>query len=434
MYLVVFKVQALNYNNIMKTWFPLDNAAKVFPSVVTDRVTTVFRLSVTLDHPIKVKKLQIALDKTLIDYPQFNVHCRSGFFWFYFEENRKRLRVTQESLYPCRKIPIHRRGVHPIQVMAFHNRISLELSHCVTDGTGAMFLLQHITKRYFIELGIEIELEVRTPEIIEEEMEDSFKRYFNPQIPPPRKSDKAFHVPWKAEMTDVYNIITGLCPADKVKEVAKGYGVTITEYLLTVLGHSLQKVFLSLPAKKRRKLSKPFRLMVPINLRKMFPSRTLRNFFLSIEPSFDPELGEFTFEEIMKIIHHFMQVEVNNKYIQRQISRNIQGQTDTKLIPLWMKNIILRALYVKLGESKYSTSISNMGIVKFPDEIKDRITKCEFIPPPSELSKVKLGVITLNNTMSITFGSIVRETILEQYFFSHLVKDGIPVEIESNRS
>lgn len=424
----------MNYNDNMKTWFPLDNAAKVFPSVVSDRVTTVFRLSVTLDHPIKVKELQVALDKTLIDYPQFNVHCRSGFFWFYFEENRKRLRVSQDSLSPCRKIPIRRRGVHPIQVLAFHNRISLEVSHCVTDGTGALHLLQHLTKRYFIELGVEIELEERTKELIEEEMEDSFKKYFNPQIPPPRKSDKAFHVPWKSEMPDIYHVITGFLPSDKVKEVAKSYGVTITEYLLTVLGYSLQQVFLNLPPKKRRRLSKPFRLMVPVNLRKMFPSKTLRNFFLSIEPSFDPELGEFSFDEIKKIIHHFMQVEVNNKYIQRQISRNIQGQMDTKLIPLWLKNIILRGLYVKLGESKYSTSISNMGIVTFPDSISDRILKCEFIPPPSALCKIKAGVITMNNSMAITFGSIVSETQLEQLFFSRLIEDGIPVEIESNRS
>ncbi len=418
----------------MTDWFPLDNAGIFYPSIVSDRVTTVFRLSATLDHPIKVVELQQALDKNLHDYSQFDVQCRKGFFWFYFEKNKKRLLLTQDSLYPCRKIPIKRRGIHPIQVKAFHNRISVEVSHAITDGTGAFVFLQNLIHRYFIELGHNIELEEITPKLREEQLEDSFKRYFKPQIPPPRKSDKAFHVPWKAELSDVYNIITGHSPSDKIKAVSKSYGVTITEYLLTVLGFSLQEIFLSLPPKKRRKLSKPFRLMVPINLRKIFPSKTLRNFFLSIEPSFDPELGEFTFEEILKIIHHFMQVEVNSKYISRQISRNIRGQIENKLIPLFIKNLILKSLYTKMGEGKYSTSISNMGIVSFDESIRGKIKNLEFIPPPSTLCKIKLGVVTCNNVLSISFGSTVKETQLEQLFFSRLIKDGIPVEIESNRS
>ena len=418
----------------MTNWFPLDNAGIFYPSIISDRVTTVFRLSVTLDHPIKVKELQIALDKILIDYPQFNVHCRRGFFWFYFEENKKRLLITEDSLYPCRKIPIRRKGIHPLQIKAFHNRIAIEVSHALTDGTGAFIFLKNLVHMYFNELGYNIYLEPVTNEKQKELLEDSFKKYFKPQVPPPRKSDSAFHVPWKSEATEVYNIITGFLPTDKLKNVAKSYRVTITEYLLTVLGYSLQEIFLSIPPKKRRRVSKPFRLMVPINLRKIFQSNTLRNFFLSVEPSFDPELGEFNFNEILKIIHHFMQVEINEKYISRQISRNIRGQMETKLIPLFIKNIILKSLYTKMGENKYSSSISNMGIVEFDKLIENRIKKVEFIPPPSKLCKIKAAVVTNNNVTSITFGSIVKETQLEQLFFSRLVKDGIPVNIESNRS
>ena len=418
----------------MIKWFPLDNAGIFYPSIISDRVTTVFRLSVTIDHPIKIHKLQKALDLSLKDYPQFNVNCRSGFFWFYFEANKKRLLVTQDSLYPCRKIPIKRKGVHPIQVKAFHNRISLEVSHSITDGTGAFIFLQNLIHRYFIELGYKIELSQRDDKTRELELEDSFKKYFKPKIPPPRKSDKAFHVPWKSERKDIYYIITGYSPADKVKNVAKSYGVSITEYLLGVLGLSLQEIFYSMPKKYQRKYSKPFRLMVPVDLRKLFPSQTLRNFFLSIEPSFDPELGEFTFDEILKIIHHFMQVEVNERYISRQISRNIRGQIEGKLIPLFIKTLLLKSLYTKLGESKYSTSISNMGIVNFDTTIANSIKKVEFIPPPSSLCKIKVGVITNNNQMGISFGSIVKETQLEQLFFSKLVKDGIPVKIDTNRS
>lgn len=416
----------------MEKWFPLDNAGIFYPSIISDKITTVFRLSVTLDHRIKVKQLQIALDKTMRDHPLLQVNLRPGFFWYYFEENKKRLLITKDTKYPCRTIPIKRRGVHPIQVKAFYNKISLEVSHCLTDGSGAFIYIQHLIIRYFKELGLEVELPQRPDP--EEEIEDSYKKYFKPKIPPPRKRDKAFHFYWKKEHKDIYHTTTGIVSTTKIKEVAKKYKVSITEYLLSVLGFSIQEIFFSLPYKHQRKLSKPFRLMVPINLRKLFPSKTLRNFFLSIEPSFDPELGYFSFEEILKIIHHFLQVEVNDKYISRQISRNIRGQMDSKLIPLFIKNIALKSLYKKYGESKYTTSISNMGIVNFPDEISEKIKKVDFIPPPSSICKIKLGVISYKDKLSITFGSIVKESELERLFFTKLKSHGIDVEIESNRS
>ena len=129
-----------------------------------------------------------------------------------------------------------------------------------------------------------------------------------------------------------------------------------------------------------------------------------------------------------------MQVEINEKYISRQISINIRGQMENKLIPLFIKNLILKSLYTKMGETKYSTSISNMGIIQFDKAIEDLIKSVEFIPPPSALCKIKLGIVTHGNKTSICFGSTVKETILEQLFFSRLVKDGIKISIESNRS
>lgn len=416
----------------MEKWFPLDNAGIFYPSIISDRITTVFRLSVTLDHRIKVKQLQIALDKTIRANPLLQVNLRPGFFWYFFEENKRRLLITKDTKYPCRKIPIKRRGVHPFQVKAFYNKISLEISHSLTDGTGALFYLQQLVIRYFRELGYKVPLPKRPGH--EAEAEDSYKRYFKPKLPPPRKSDNAFHFLWKKQPKDIYNITTGYLPLEKIKDVCKSYNVSITEYLLTVLGWSIQEVFLSLPINQQKKHSKPFRLMVPINLRKLFPSKTLRNFFLSIEPSFDPELGVFTFEEILKIIHHFLRVEVNDKYISRQISRNIRGQMESKLIPLFIKNIALKSLYKKYGESKYTTSISNMGKLSFPEELEPMVKKVEFIPPPSSICKIKLGVISFNGTLSITFGSVVKESELEMIFFKKLREHGIVADIESNRS
>ena len=42
-------------------WFPLDNAAKIFPSVLSDEIPVVFRISAVLKEPVKINELQKAL-------------------------------------------------------------------------------------------------------------------------------------------------------------------------------------------------------------------------------------------------------------------------------------------------------------------------------------------------------------------------------------
>ena len=46
----------------------------------------------------------------------------------------------------------------------------------------------------------------------------------------------------------------------------------------------------------------PVKVLIPVNLRKIFNSGTLRNFVLYASPSIDPRLGEYTFEELCDMI------------------------------------------------------------------------------------------------------------------------------------
>ena len=74
----------------------------------------------------------------------------------------------------------------------------------------------------------------------------------------------------------------------RLKEKARGYGVSITEYLTAVL----LKVNADKQQRERPRRERPVALAIPINLRGWFPSETLRNFILTVRPSIDPSLGE----------------------------------------------------------------------------------------------------------------------------------------------
>ncbi len=55
----------------------------------------------------------------------------------------------------------------------------------------------------------------------------------------------------------------------------------------------------------------------------MLGSKTMRNFFISVTPMIDPRLGHYTFEEILKYMHHFMKITVDEKYVRQQIRQNV---------------------------------------------------------------------------------------------------------------
>ena len=112
--------------------------------------------------------------------------------------------------------------------------------------------------------------------------------------------------------TDGYvHITTGILSAQAALECAKKYNTSLTAFLAAVLIDSIIEIQNS--AQPNPKRQKPVKVLIPVNLRKLFPSRTLRNFVLYITPGVDPKMGSYTFEEIVKSVHHQMGMELTSQ-------------------------------------------------------------------------------------------------------------------------
>ena len=48
-------------------------------------------------------------------------------------------------------------------------------------------------------------------------------------------------------------------------------------------------------------------------------------------------------------------------------------------------------------------------------------------------TRTNCAIISFKDTLTVNFASSIKETDVEMFFFSKLVKDGIHVKIESNR-
>ncbi|MBN2547201.1 MAG: hypothetical protein JXB50_15470 [Spirochaetes bacterium] len=428
------KITKFNINNEY-FWYPLDNLAKIFPTNSSVRLTTLFRLSVSMNAPIKISILQDAFNHLLKRFPYFKVQLKSGFFWYYFQSNPNIPKIMVESKYPCMNMSFKKNGVLPFRLKAFKNRISVEFSHILTDGTGALSFLKALIAEYLKLSGVMIK---NLEDIInindkpdEKEWEDSFLEHYHKNIPKPHNGSKAYHIPYRLIEKGKYYITTGILPLNKIIKITKEKNVSITDFFVSLFFEAIQNLYFSNSIKNKNR--NPICISIPINLRNIYPSSTLRNFFLTVTPEIDPRLGKFSFDEILQKVHHFLRIEIDKKYINQQIKRNVGGEVNPviRVLPLFIKNLVLSFIYSR--EDKLVTSnFSNLGKVTLPETISDYISGFDLYPPPNPNYKISCTAISFKDRLSITFGKLIEETDIERFFFKRLIMMGIPVKIETN--
>lgn len=428
----MMKSETSNKSSYSDFWLRLDNAAKIYPAIKDRELTSVFRVSAELKERIKARKLVEAVHVLENRFPYYKVRLEAGFFWYYLEHANLPITVKADKDIPCRAF---NKKELMFRIVVKENRLSVEFSHILTDGTGAFEFLKSLLSAYFERCGVDLPagLPDNPPDKpIPEEYEDAYQRYFKKSPAPLIKGPKAFHLRFPLSPKPRFSVLTGIIPLDEIIKKAKTYEVSLTEYLIAVYLFALQDIYNRMPGFGKKRSRKTVRIEVPVNLRKMYPSKTMRNFTLYVLPWIDLRLGYYTFEEIVKTVYHQMQLETDKKLINKMISRNVSGEKNLFLrsVPLFIKSLVLSRLY-SLGTSQYSGVITNLGKVSFTPRINQLINRFVFIPPPpNKTLKANCGVVGFDNKLVISFGSITTSKELERCFFTFITGQGIPVKIE----
>jgi len=71
------------YAHQAMSWYPLDDAAKIYPLSMKFGKMPIFRLSCYLNHDVVPEILQMALSFTIKRFPSFATIVRKGIFWHY---------------------------------------------------------------------------------------------------------------------------------------------------------------------------------------------------------------------------------------------------------------------------------------------------------------------------------------------------------------
>lgn len=422
-------IQEPQYTN--EFWLRLDNAAKIYPAVKDKELTSVFRVGVELKERIKIKHFLEAVHAIEDRFPYYKVRLRAGFFWYYLEPYNLPIAVEPDLEIPCRAFE---KDELMFRVLAKDNKISVEFSHILTDGTGALEFLKTLLMTYLEKCCLQVPPSLffhpqETPS--NEEYEDAYNKYFQKIEGRPVKIPKAFHIPFPNWTPSRFEVLTAIISTEEIKKKATQYEISITEYLTAVYLHSLQNIYNQLSGFRKHASRKIIRIEVPVNLRRIFPSRTMRNFSLYVIPGIDLRLGHYTFEEIVKTVHHQMQLETDKKLISKMISRNVSGEKNPfiRRVPLFLKSFILSKLYT-LATAQYSGVVTNLGNINFAPAINAMLKNFIFVPPPpNKKLKVNCAVAGFENNLVITFGNITTSKELERQFLTFLTGQGIPVKV-----
>ncbi len=424
-------------NKKERNWYQLDLSAVVYPTLQRKNFSSVYRLSALMKEKVDKEKLQLALDRTMPRFPTYKVAIRKGIFWRYLERNdRPGPFVRDDIKNPCMPMEFKTNNRYLIRVYYYDKRIALEAHHCLGDGNGGMSLFNTMLAEYLRLMGYKISTGYLVKDINTapepEELEDAYMRYANAQVRPDRPGEKAYQINGTPEPFYTLNMIVGTMPTDEVLKVAKSYKASVTEYINSVLLYALlQKQMSDQP----RKL-KPVTLAMPVNLRRFFPSISLRNFITMVYPSIDPRLGDYSFEDILTQVHHYMRYYINDKFLRGDITTNAYTKRHPliRLVPLFIKDRVVRYFYKTVQDVSSTAGITNMGVLNIPENMVPHIERFDICMGQPYSSKTNCSIISYNNIFSITFASAIKESDVEMYFFRKLIKDGIHVKIETNRN
>ncbi len=418
-------------------WMKLDNAAKIYPAAKRRNWNNFFRISATLTEPVDVAVLRSALDVTARRFPSIAVRLRRGMFWYYLEQIPHSPAIQEEKSCPLAHAPFHEVRQCAFRVLVYHNRFAVEFFHALTDGTGGLtfcktLLAEYLSQKYGLTIPAGDGVLGRLEEPDAEELEDSFLRYAG-NIKASRKEATAWHLTGTPEKDGFKDLVTLMIPAPALKECAKAHGVTVTELLCAAMMQAIcQLQAEKVPQRSRRK---PVKVLLPVNLRNLFPSKTLRNFASYITPEVDPRMGDYTFDEICAAVHHRMGLENNPQTMRAKFAANVASEQSPllRVMPLFIKNLAMKAVFDTVGECKSCLCLSNLGVVRLPEVMAPYVARMDFIIGVQAKAPHNCGVLTWNDTVYINCIRSIREPELELHFYRVLHQLGLPVKVESNQ-
>lgn len=403
------------------SFYAVDNSSLLYLSLIRKDHTNIYRFTMTMTEPVCSDTLQAAVDRVYRRFPTIIAGFYPGFFHYLQVPARTAPQVQPD---PGCLITMTREEITSCAYRVYYrgNTISIEAFHALTDGYGAIASLTTLAAEYLrLKHGIHIPVEKTLCSVSEKpgshELADSYMEYQTgkPLLVPNRH---AYQLPGKAP--DGYGVHGSrqTVSVTELQRVAKRYGVSITALLSGVMADSI----MDLQRNCANKSMLPVRIMVPVDLRRLFPSRTLRNFILYALPTLEPQDHGKPIREILESFKNQLLSQTEHSRLASIMAYHATAQHNWlfRHIPRSIKCAFMRFAYQFFGEVNSSITFTNLGNLQLPEQMAPFVQDIDVILTPRRRSPYNCAVISYGGRMNINISRFSREPELETVFFRKL--------------
>ncbi len=401
-------------------WLKIDTASIMFSSLSSEEWGRTFRYSAYFKSEINPEALKQACLDLMPYYPAIYAYLKKGFFWNYLALSDRLPEIREENEEGMLPVTERRDGRPDFRLTYRGNRLNIECSHSLGDGKGIMMYFNALLTRYneLIKGGTG---EYKAEEDPALNITNAFADYYNGGEKAKGDPEKAFHFP--EEYEDGYlKLLFAEMSASRVKELSHREQMTVTEYLSAVL-------MLGIIRSRKEPIDDPVTVAVPVNLRRFFPTESVRNFTVQTFITFCPEgRRDVTLKEITKAIRGQLRSQLKTEELQKVINKYgaLVNNPVIKIVPNIIKQPVMRKMQQKT-HSGVSTIFTNYGVCTLPESLSEDISKLQFVN--GDTRKYGLAVtcsgICVGDTLSLCFSYANRDTSWYDACIKILNEEGI---------
>lgn len=389
---------------------PVDNSALLHLAVHTEQHSNVFRLEAHTVSAIRPVKLQQAADAVAVHFPMLAAGIRKQKNGYAVVPCPEQLDIRVDEQ-PLAFMSMKEIASCAMRVRYGPHHIAVEFFHALTDGAGGLQFLQALLAEY---LGAPWE---PVPE--RQAWEDSVFRYAGDR--PTRMPGGASYLLPPAPQESAIHRTTLTVSVAALRE--KTGNVTLTAFFAALFARTAMELQRAQVTPDRP--LQPVQVMVPIDLRKKFPSASLRNFSLYALPKLTPEAAGVPFREQAESMAAQLRAQSTLPCLRATLAAHTELARRTAALPLWMKCAALRAGFAVCGGHSSCITVSNLGQVSFPDAVRRELVRLDFLLTPRAHSPYNCGIVSVGDTLSLTITRRGKEAGVEKRFVTGLVRRGI---------
>ena len=397
--------------------FDTDNSSILYLALLRKHHTNIFRFTITLQEEVDPVLLQEAVNRVHKRFPTIFAAFRRRLFRFdqVSAENPPQvasdpgllINMTWEDLDRC-AYRVYYRG----------KDIIIEGFHALTDGYGMVASFSTLCAEYLhLRYGIQIPRGYPVFNCDEapkaEETEDSYLLYADAK-PLHMPSRYSYQLPGYDPKCGPVHRETLVYSVEQLLTGARKHGVSITALLSAVMAASIMELQSRQGVKKLR----PVRIMVPMDLRKIFPSRTLRNFILYALPTMEPSEQNCSITELAHSFSRQIKAHGTRENLGGIVAYNVKTQNNPlfRLLPSRIKCALMRLAYTYFGESNSSLTMTNLGQLNLPEVMNPYVDSIILTMMPRMRSPYNCGMYSYKGNFFINLCRFPRESDLPEIF------------------